>query len=284
MSFRIRRLPAAAAMAAVLLLPTMAVPAQALTSSLSSVPGSLPIPGLEKIILVDIPGYGPYLISPEVQGGGLNPGAASPEDLLSAAAFSADFEGNVPARDASLQALGPDRRAQVQAGLRALHSEVTPPSAVDANAPIVVLGNGLNTDGTIHPNLANRLAAAQQLANARPGAPVLVSGGPTPDGHVEADAMGAWLRDRISNPGRIIIEDRANSTINNARYSRALLPQAQSLIVVTSVNHLQRAVVDFTLVFGPEATIAGVGTPNDPPEGMPSKLWSYRDALNFFLA
>lgn len=82
--------PLLAAATALALLPGMVAPAHALTSSLSSILLTIPVPGLEKIILVDIPGHGPYLISQEVQGGGLDLAAASQEDLLTAAVFSAD--------------------------------------------------------------------------------------------------------------------------------------------------------------------------------------------------
>lgn len=273
--------PMLAAVAAVSLLPL--APAHAQTSAL--LPGSsqsLPIPGLEKVILVGIPGYGPYFISQEVQGAGLNPGAATQEDMLSAAVLSADFENNTAARDAALRALSPGRHAQVSAALNALHSGVRAPSTVPADAPIVVLGNGLNTDGTVHPNLRNRLAAAKSLADARPTAPVVVSGGATPDGFVEAEVMREWLIDAGLPAARIIVEGRANSTVTNARYSRELLSQAGAVIVVTSADHVHRAVVDFTLAFGSE--VAGVGAPNDPPTQTPSLLWTYRDAVNWFLS
>ncbi|QGU04479.1 YdcF family protein [Corynebacterium comes] len=273
--------PMLVAVAAVSLFPL--APAHAQTSAL--LPGSsqsLPIPGLEKVILVGIPGYGPYVISQEVQGAGLNPGAATQEDLLSAAVFSADFENNTAARDAALRALSPGRQAQVSAALNALHSPVRQPSAVPADAPIVVLGNGLNTDGTVHPNLRNRLVAAKVLADARPNAPVVVSGGATPDGFVEAEVMRDWLVGQGLPAGRIIVEGRANSTVTNARYSRELLPRAGAVVVVTSQNHVHRAVVDFTLAFGTE--VAGVGAPNDPPTEMPSLIWTYRDVINWFLS
>ncbi|MCS5479949.1 YdcF family protein [Corynebacterium sp. YIM 101645] len=268
---------------ALILLPGLVAPAHALTSSLSSVPLTVPLPGLEKIVLVDIPGHGPYLISQEVQGGGLDLAAASQEDLLTAAVFSADYESNTAAREAAMQALGPERRTLVTAALQALHSDITPASAAPADAPIIVLGNGLNTDGSVHPNLAHRLEAAHALAITRPTTPIVVSGGLTPDGHIEAHAMREWLIANGVPASRIIVEDRANSTVTNARYARQLLPGATSVIVVTSENHLRRAVVDFTLAFGADATVAGVGTPTDPPEGMPSNIWTYRDAVNWFL-
>lgn len=276
---RFRVLPAVLAVA---LLPCFATPAGAFTSSLSSLPISSSLPGTEKVVLVDVPGYGPYLLSPEVQGAGLNPAAASQEDLLSAAVFSADFENNAAARDAALRALTPGRHAQVSAALNAVHSPVRPPSSVPADSPIVVLGNGLGTGGTVHPNLLNRLVAARELADSRPGAPVVVSGGATPDGFVEAEVMRDWLVDNGVSAGRIIVEGRADSTVTNARYSRELLPDAGAVIVVTSENHVHRAVVDFTLAFGPE--VAGVGAPNDPPTETPGLLWTYRDAVNWFLA
>lgn len=260
-----------------------ALPAQAVTSSVQPFPPvSSSVPGTEKVVLVLIPGYGPYLLSPEVQGAGLNPGNADQEDLLSAAVLSADFEGNTAARDAALQALGPQRNALLAAALRSLHSPVTAPGT-DASAPIVVLGNGLNPDGSVHPNLRNRLLAAKQLADARPTAPVLVSGGVTGQGHVEAEVMRDWLLAEGVSAQRIILEPRAGSTVQNARFSRALLPAATSVIIVTSDNHLSRAAFNFTLAFGPDVTVTGVGSPTEPPEGTPGPLWSYRDGVQWFL-
>lgn len=79
----------------------------------------------------------------------------------------------------------------------------------------------------------------------------------------------------------LLVEDRSRSTVDSASLTRELLPAADAVIVVTSENHLPRAVVDFTLAFGPQ--VAGVSAPNDPPTALPGVLWTYRDAVHWFL-
>lgn len=100
------------------------------------------------------------------------------------------------ARRAAVAALDEPRRAQATAALAALHGEVAPPETASAQAPIVVLGNGLNPDGSVHPNLENRLATATKLAEQRPEAQLVVSGGPLKGGHVESHVMRDWLVER----------------------------------------------------------------------------------------
>lgn len=139
------------------------------------------------------------------------------------------------------------------------------PDFSDPSTHIVVLGNALPADGSVHPTLANRLEVAESLAAANPAAPVVVTGGPTEHGHVEAEAMRDWLVSRGMTQDRIIVEDRAWSTVSNARHTHALLPELTSLVVVTSSSHLQRGVLDFTLAYGPGTTVTGAAAPDEPP-------------------
>ncbi|MDR7330709.1 YdcF family protein [Corynebacterium guangdongense] len=255
------------------LLPATAGPAGA--SSVSPSPGSV-----SQEVVVSVPGYGPYRLSPDLTSA---VGVATGEDLLSAAALSADYEGDAVARDAARSALTPEGRAGVDAALAAIHHPIAPPETVPGSAPIVVLGNGLAPDGSVRPNLANRLEAARQLAVQRPAAPVVASGGPTADGYVESHAMKRWLIDAGVAPERILTEEQSYSTVSNARLTRALLPEAREVLVVSSQDHVHRAVVDVTLAFGPGARVAGVGAQNDPPAAMPDLSGVYRDAVAWYL-
>ena len=231
-------------------------------------------------VVVSVPGYGPYRISPDLISA---VGVPTGEDLLSAAVFSADYEGNVVARDAARSALTPERLAGVDAALAATRHPVAPAETVSELAPIVVLGNGLALDGSVRPNLANRLEAARQLAVQRPAAPVVASGGPTADGYVESHAMRRWLIDAGVAPERILAEEQSHSTVTNARFTRALLPEATEALVVSSQDHIHRAVVDVTLAFGPGTRVAGVGAENSPPAAMPDLSGAYRDAVAWYL-
>lgn len=278
-----------AAVTATVLLPSVVTPVQAApwASSSSSLGGSSLSSVFEELtdeeIVVDLPGYGEYRFPADLTLASLDPDGASAADLLSAAVFAADYGDDADARQAALAALDQLRRAQVTAALAALHGDVAPPETVSAQAPIVVLGNGLNPDGSVHPNLKNRLAAAAQLAKQRPDAPIVVSGGPLVGGYVEAHAMRDWLAEQGVAEERILVEDRSFFTVSNARFTRALLPEATEVIVVTSRDHVHRAVVDFTLAFGPDAQVAGVGAPNDPPTTLPGLRGTYLDVLTWYL-
>ncbi|NLA55068.1 MAG: DUF218 domain-containing protein [Corynebacterium humireducens] len=260
-----------ALLGALLLALLTPAPAQAVNSSLSSAPASR--------ITVDIPGFGVYALHPDLVGRGLSP--APQADLLAAAVFSADYEDNAAARDAALAALDPGRHARVSGALVALRSPVATPDTLPPTAPIIVLGERLHDDGSMRDNLLHRLRAARELAAARPLATVVVTGGPTGPGGTESHAMRDWLlANGLTNP--LVVEEESRSTVDSACLTHRLLPAAEAVIVVTSENHLPRAVVDFTLAFGPQ--VAGVGSPNDPPTAMPGKLWTYRDAVQWFLA
>ena len=211
-----------AAVAATVVLPAVFTPAQAapwsLSSSSSSSLGGSSLSSIfeeltDEEIVVDLPGYGEYRFPADLTLASLNPDNADPVDLFSAAVFAADYEDNADARQAALAALqmvlalwltafGANVIGDVlmiaAAALTALHGEVALPETASARAPIVVLGNGLNPDGSLHPNLENRLLAATELAKRRPGAPIVVSGGPLVGGYVEAHAMRDWAGGRGS--------------------------------------------------------------------------------------
>ncbi|MFI1236296.1 YdcF family protein [Nocardia salmonicida] len=121
------------------------------------------------------------------------------------------------------------------------------PALVGPQTGIVVLGYGLLPDGALRPELENRLTAAWMQAIAAPFSPVIVTGGNPQNGISEAEAMRRWLTARGLPGDRIHVEDRAGSTVQNALFSTRLLRDlgATSAVVVTSPNHIRRAVADF---------------------------------------
>ncbi len=128
---------------------------------------------------------------------------------------------------------------------------------------IVVLGAGLFPDGTMRPVLESRLEAALQLAQRFPITPIVVSGGVPQSGVTEARAMRQWL-EAHGVPGiRITEEGTSRSTVENAANTSTILEQrgATGAVVVTSPDHLQRAMVDFRVALGGNMPIAGVVAP-----------------------
>ncbi|HEX2211912.1 MAG TPA: YdcF family protein [Mycobacterium sp.] len=108
---------------------------------------------------------------------------------------------------------------------------------------IVILGYGLKPDGTMRTILHTRVLAGLAVAHIFPQAPVIVTGGNPRNGNTEAGQMRKMLRLLGLPDERIIVEDRANSTVQNARFSVPLAERAgtSGIILVTSSSHQGRA-------------------------------------------
>lgn len=92
---------------------------------------------------------------------------------------------------------------------------------------------------------AGRLRYAAWLAR-RSGLPLLVSGGAPLGGEAEAQVMARALREDYSLPPRWV-EDKSNTTLQNAQLSAALLRQAgiSRITLVTQAWHMRRALPFF---------------------------------------
>lgn len=122
----------------------------------------------------------------------------------------------------------------------------------DDSLCIVILGYGLNDDGSMREELVDRLVVGLASALKYPNAYVCVTGGPTADNtdDTEAGQMSRWLMDKGLEPGRILVEDRSLSTTDNARnvfnLLQANVPQVDSIAVVSSDYHIPWGVSMFT--------------------------------------
>lgn len=125
---------------------------------------------------------------------------------------------------------------------------------------IVVLGAGLYDDGTIQPVLRERLDAALALARRYPASQIITSGGVPRSGITEARAMRTWLIANGVPPERIVEENTSTSTVENARNTAAILAQrgAQGAVVVSSPNHVERALIDFRKAISGRFPVSGV--------------------------
>lgn len=114
----------------------------------------------------------------------------------------------------------------------------------DDSLCIVVFGYGLGGDGSIQPELEDRLYVALNAARQYPNAYVAVTGGQTSEvaGVTEGGQMAAWLRAQGVAESRLIVEDQALNTTQNAANTYKLLtssyPQVKTLAVVTSDYHV----------------------------------------------
>jgi uncharacterized SAM-binding protein YcdF (DUF218 family) len=112
---------------------------------------------------------------------------------------------------------------------------------------IVILGYGLNPNGSMRTILRRRVLAGLTVAQFFPQSPVIVTGGNPQNGNTEAGQMRKMLLLLGFPDNRIIVEDQANSTVQNAEFSVPLAKQAgtSGIILVTSTTHQGRADGDF---------------------------------------
>lgn len=106
---------------------------------------------------------------------------------------------------------------------------------------VIVLGAGLRGE---RPSLVlrNRIGAAAKYLSENPDTKVVVSGGQGPDELIsEAEAMRRGLVDFGVAQTRIIMEDKSTSTNENLMYSKQLIPDGASVVIVTSRFHVYRA-------------------------------------------
>jgi uncharacterized SAM-binding protein YcdF (DUF218 family) len=127
-------------------------------------------------------------------------------------------------------------------------AQAAPPAAAaagkDFSKPaIVILGYGLNNDGTMRSILRTRVLTGLTVAQFFPQSPIIVTGGNPRNGRTEAGQMRNMLMLFGFPAHRIIVEDKANSTVQNARFSVPLAKEAgtSGIILVTSSTHQDRA-------------------------------------------
>ncbi|MFG1795209.1 YdcF family protein [Nocardia sp. NPDC049149] len=216
-------------------------------------------------------------------------------DALSLQAIWSHYAGDLPALGdamARLNAVDPAMAAGTTNVLNAINSAVGTlpnpfPALIGPQTGIVVCGYGLLPDGALRPELVNRLTAAWLQSIAAPLSPIVVSGGNPQNGIAEADAMAGWLIGHGVPAARVHVENRAGSTVQNALFSTRMLRDigATSAVVVTSPNHIRRAVADFivagTQVVGATTSLEQLVSQLPPPSRQ-SQRGIYLDATRTF--
>lgn len=124
----------------------------------------------------------------------------------------------------------------------------------DDSLAIVVLGYGLNEDGSMKEELVDRLVVALASALKYPNAWIVLTGGQTSvaKGVTEAGQMSAWLQEKGIDPSRLILEKQSLSTTANAvnvyKLLTASYPQVDSIAVISSDYHITWGCTMFTTV------------------------------------
>lgn len=124
-----------------------------------------------------------------------------------------------------------------------------PPAGLpDRGHAFALLGLALNDDGSMKPDLISRLEVAKASLDAYPNSKIVVSGGVMKNGWTEAVRMRDWLQDKGIDPGRVILENRAGNTQENALRSLELMyadSGITSYTVISSASHIRRAWIDY---------------------------------------
>ena len=124
-------------------------------------------------------------------------------------------------------------------------SDAKSESEIDAGYAIV-LGAGVNGTEPSRSLLA-RLETALEYSQKHPDTVIIVSGGQGPGESIsEAECMYQWLVENKVEPERIIKEYKANSTLENIRFSRDIIfglePDYQgNVCIITEGYHALRA-------------------------------------------
>lgn len=158
----------------------------------------------------------------------------------------------------------------------AVHAAAAPrPRAKTTGLPkaehaVVVLGSPANPDGTPRPPLRRRLDKALDVLRGDPRAVAIVTGGAVYSAVPEAHAMKRYLIDHGIDPDRVVVEDQARITLENAERVVPLLRGvgASRLTLVTERFHMNRsrALVDRAL------DAAGLGRVRVVEEAAPDEL------------
>lgn len=145
---------------------------------------------------------------------------------------------------------------------------------------VVILGYGLNADGSMQPILQRRVLTGYTVAQFFPWSTIIVTGGNPQSGVTEAAQMHRMLLSMGIPSSRIIVEDRARSTVENARYSVPLAKQAgaSGIILVTSSTHQGRA--DGNFIDAGANLLATVSYPDGDPSTNIAQF--ARDAMSPF--
>ena len=134
-----------------------------------------------------------------------------------------------------------------------VHPEHLPDGLCDTDEfCLVVLGFQLNPDGSMREELIERLNVALSCAEQYPNALIVCTGGGTAAQNkdaTEAGKMAEYLIGHGVAPERLFVEDRSQTTAQNAVYTCALLaekaPQVHQLAIISSDYHIATGVLLF---------------------------------------
>ncbi|EMV9316108.1 YdcF family protein [Vibrio vulnificus] len=223
-------------------------------------------------------------------------------DLHTYLAVWQKFKGNEQAYQqhvTALNTLNPGRAVDLKRLLSTVDRILQTPLKEKATRPlgsdgaIVTLGYALNPDGSMHDILIERLETTLAMAKANPEALIILTGGVPQNHKTEGKLMADWLIERGISAKRIIEENYATSTVDNALFSAYALARhgVKHATIISSASHVRRGQTLFEIATwqtGPRnITFDTVAYPDKPLNELKQAssgelLGIYRDALRTF--
>ena len=142
---------------------------------------------------------------------------------------------------------------------------------------IIVLGYPADSDGNPTPEQLARVSEGVREYERGVAPRLIMTGGPAHNNIVEAESMARVARAQGVPQSAIVLEPRADSTIENACFSAQIMKQNgwRSAEVITSAYHLPRAGIIFSHL---PARLAiewrGHGAPESAPNTEPAPGWA----------
>jgi vancomycin permeability regulator SanA len=123
---------------------------------------------------------------------------------------------------------------------------------------IVILGNKVNENGQLSERLKTRVDRGLKLYQKGGYQQILVSGGLGKEGHLEGDAMAAYLIQKGVPSAAIFIDNKGNNTHATALNTKALFSNQTSITIVSQYYHISRTRLafqkaGFTSIYGVHA-------------------------------
>ncbi|EJL6492583.1 YdcF family protein [Vibrio cholerae] len=158
---------------------------------------------------------------------------------------------------------------------------------------IVTLGYALNPDGSMHDILLARLETTLAMAKDNPDAVIVLTGGVPMNYKTEGKLMADWLIGKGVSKDRIVEENYATSTVDNALFSSYALARhkIKHATIISSASHVRRGQTLFEVASwqtGPKGiTFDAVSYPDKPLKDLATAsnselLGIYRDALRTY--
>ncbi|PSV22131.1 transporter [Photobacterium leiognathi subsp. mandapamensis] len=201
---------------------------------------------------------------------------------------------------ATLTKLNPGKAADIERIFTTVDRIVATPlkekaakGKLDDKGAIITLGYALNPDGSMHPILVERLETTLAMAKANPDALIVLTGGVPMNHKTEGKLMADWLIEKGISKDRIIEENYATSTVDNALFSSYALARhhIKHATIISSASHVRRGQtlfeiaswqtgpqnITFDTVSYPDKPLKELATPSDS-----ELLGIYRDALRTY--